>query len=113
MRTCSGGAGRVAGRCASGACRVLAAIGLLVFATALHAQTAYQCVDARGVIAFQAVPCGPHARQTQIALRPLPRVQSVAPPPAAVRAHAVSAGRRAPHARTRPAMSWECRARDG
>lgn len=89
-----------------------------------HAASVYRCVDARGHLAFQDVPCAVHAHQRKIDLLPLPVIGDPAEVAAAERrteaAHARHAanGMRKKHAssrrsRAKPQMSWECRAADG
>ena len=89
-----------------------------------HAASIYRCVDARGHLAFQDVPCAMHAHQRKIDVLPLPTVGSAAEVAAAERRtdaahdrHSANSMRKrrasSRRSRVKPEMSWECRAADG
>lgn len=91
--------------------------------TGAHAASIYQCIDARGHLAFQDIPCAAHAQQRKLGVSPLPTIGSAAEvaaaehrmhvaharPARALRKKRVSLRR----SRVKPATSWECRAADG
>lgn len=95
----------------------------LACTTSAHAASIYQCVDARGHLAFQDIPCTAHAQQRKLDVLPLPAIGSAAEVAAAERRRDAAHGRhsvrhmRKKHAssrsRVKPRMSWECHAADG
>lgn len=96
-------------------------MGLVLLATIPCAQAAstYRCVDARGNLAYQDVPCAAGARQSEIELAPQPAIgrgEATTHAPAGTPRRARTRGTtgratRAP--RAQPALSWECRSADG
>jgi len=101
-----------------------AALLVLLVAGATHAGDVYQCVDAKGALAFQATPCAAHSGQTVMRIREQPLMDSEASRSFVFPgrdAGASSVGPRKPfHARAasprsgaKRATSWECRAADG
>jgi hypothetical protein len=55
-----------------------AAILLLLAAEGAHAASVFRCVDARGLVAYQASPCAAGARQSSIELRSQPLIDASA-----------------------------------
>lgn len=97
-------------------------------ATDAHAAAIYKCVDARGNLAFQDMPCATPGGQQQLTTVGQPLIDAAAPPPSVDPAATGSSSRRtgarsarAP-APARPSgsrkksaaeFSWECRAANG
>lgn len=101
---------------------------LWLFTAGAYAAPIYKCVDARSAVAFQDMPCAPHARQQQVAAASQPLIDAAAPrstgDPAATAASTRRTGARSSRARALPrakgtskksgaAMSWECRGANG
>ena len=108
---------------AKAACAMLS----LACIASAHAASIYKCVDARGHLAFQDIPCAGQAQQRKLDVQPLPTIGNAAEVAAAEHrrdaAHDRYASRPArsmhqrralPHrSRAKPETSWECRAADG
>lgn len=98
--------------------RALCAACLLLALPGAEA-AAYRCVDARGHVAYQDVPCAAGARQSEIELAAQPPIgnadETRAVRTASPRRPAAQPGRaRAPRATpAKAATSWECRTTDG
>lgn len=99
--------------------RMGCAVLLWLAAAGAHAASVYRCVDAQGHLAYRDTPCAAHAQQRKIDLEPQPLIGA---PGEAARRNAPTTPRRAhvrsrkpsTHAaRSKPVMSWECRAADG
>jgi hypothetical protein len=99
----------------------LGAVLLLITGSAT-AGTIFKCVDASGAIAFQAVPCGGHGRQTAMQVRAQPLIDANAQAPRFAPEPKASSRKSRRDVRTRAgsrrgrgnaATSWECRAADG
>lgn len=87
-------------------------------ATGVHAASVYRCVDARGHLGYQDMPCATHARQSKVDLEPQPLIGAPGEHAARVatqtRHHSVHSRAQPRHsARSKAVMSWECRAADG
>lgn len=105
--------------------RAFAGIALLLATTGAHAESVFECSDAHGVVAFQAMPCASSVRQKMVDVRGQPLIDPDAPsvsgimigPVAFTRGESWPRGRRARasvHQRkAKPVMSYECRAGDG
>lgn len=99
------------------------ALALCVAASTTCAAPVFKCVDAHGHLAYRDTPCAARATQTRIDLQPQPTIGD-AGEVAAERARNVSIPHRrrtiahprrhsARHTRSKPRMSWKCRAADG
>jgi hypothetical protein len=93
----------------------LIALAIPASPAAVRAQpeTIFKCVDSEGGIAFQAVPCKPGLRESQVAINPAPAV-SASPDYARPRQRKAAAPKSSASAsRQTIVYSFECRSRSG